>query len=147
MSTARRPPVLQQPTGWGHPDACRCPSCRRDTAIHATAIGGLLAAGAVIWLATAPLRIWHVTGTDGKMHPVTATYIAYIAAGAVILAVLMFSSIRAAGRVEKRAAEKARIAEALRAAGEFDRGGPRRDLRDVAARNEQQGRPLWEVTP
>lgn len=54
-------------------------------------------AGAM-WVALAPLRIWHVTGSDGKMHPDTATYIAYGISGGLLLAILMFFSIRAASK-------------------------------------------------
>jgi hypothetical protein len=40
----------------------------------------LVVAG-VVWVVRVPLRIWHTTGSDGQMHPVTATWVAYAIGG------------------------------------------------------------------
>jgi hypothetical protein len=39
------------------------------------------------------------------------------------------------------------VRQAWEAVDESLRGGPREDLRSVAAEAEEQGKPLWEVTP
>ena len=89
-----------------HQNWCRCRGCRADIArFESRALKGDAAAVAVVlliagifWVALAPLRIWHVTGGDGREHPDAATWIAYGTGGAVILAALMFFSIRSPGR-------------------------------------------------
>lgn len=60
-------------------------------------VAALAAVAGIAWIVLAPLRIWHTTGADGQPHPDTATWIAYGTGGAVIMAALMFFSIRAAG--------------------------------------------------
>ena len=57
-------------------------------------IAGLILVG-VIWVVRIPLRIWHTTGSDGQMHPDTATWIAYGVAGGLIMLTMMAVSIRA----------------------------------------------------
>ncbi len=104
-----------------HPNYCRCPGCRRDIArfesgllkgdIAGVAI--LAAIAGIMWVVLAPLRIWHTIGADGQEHPDTATWIAYGIGGAVIMAALMFFSIRATRETPREAAEKARVREAL----------------------------------
>ena len=104
-----------------HPDWRKCRGCRNDIArFESSANKGTVIAAAIVlilsgvtWAAVAPLRIWHVTGSDGKEHPDAATWIAYGISGAVIMAVLMFASIRSAGRK----AVRAEIAAAKREAG------------------------------
>ncbi|MEK7767333.1 MAG: hypothetical protein AAB368_13970, partial [bacterium] len=44
----------------------------------------LAAIAGIIWIAAAPLRIWHTIGADGQEHPDAATWAAYGAGGAVI---------------------------------------------------------------
>jgi hypothetical protein len=109
----------------------------------------LFAIVGIVWLALAPFRIWHRIGTDGNPHPDPATYIAYGISGAIILAILMFFFIRASAKRRARQPVRtpASVAEAWEAVEESDRGAPRKDLRGIAAENEQQGKPLWEVTP
>jgi hypothetical protein len=46
-----------------------------------------------------------VTGSDGQQHPDTATWIAYGCGGTVIMAALMFFSIRSSRRREQAAAK------------------------------------------
>jgi hypothetical protein len=89
-----------------HPNWCRCQGCRRDIArfesgligFDMIAIAAMFLIVAVIWIVTAPLRIWHVIGSDGQEHPDTATWIAYGISGAVIMGLLMFFSIRASAK-------------------------------------------------
>ena len=57
---------------------------------------------ALAWLAQAPLRIWHVTGPDGKQHPDTATWIAYGICAVLVLAAMMAGSIRASRKGTSR---------------------------------------------
>jgi hypothetical protein len=123
--------------GGRHPNWCECRKCRADiAAFESRQFKNTVAAAAVVaviagigWVAVAPLRIWHVTGPDGQMHPDGATWAAYGVSGAVILAALMFLSIRAASRRDRAAKTAASIAEALDAADELDSGWPRGDLR------------------
>jgi hypothetical protein len=61
----------------------------------AIGVAALFAVCGIAWIALAPLRIWHTIGADGQEHPDTATWIAYGIGGAVIMAALMFFSIRA----------------------------------------------------
>lgn len=97
--------------GSGHPNWCGCAGCRRDIAatetgllkLDAAMIAGCALIAGVAWVALAPLRIWHRTGADGHMHPVTATWIAYGTGGALLLACLMFFSIRAAAKAGRAA--------------------------------------------
>jgi hypothetical protein len=111
---------LRVPPG-RHPNGCNCRGCRNDIAqfeakqFNGTMLAALAVAGiaGLIWLALAPLRIWHVIGSDGKDHPDTATFIAYGVSGGIILLALMFFSIRASGKGQRRAAEAARVREAL----------------------------------
>jgi len=89
-----------------HPNWCKCQGCRNDIARFEsralrgdfTAVAAVLAIAAVIWASLAPLRIWHAAGADGKEHPDAATWIAYGAGGAVIMAALMTLSIRSAAK-------------------------------------------------
>lgn len=115
--------------GSGHANWCRCAGRRADIAgteagllkFDAAAIGICAAIAGIIWIALAPLRIWHKTGADGQVHPDTATWIAYGISGGLILLLLMFFSIRAAGKRERAAcpvrtpaaAEAMEIARAL----------------------------------
>jgi hypothetical protein len=62
------------------------------------AVAALFLIAGAAWVALAPLRIWHKTGADGQMHPVAATYVAYLAGAVVIVAPLVFFSVRAARR-------------------------------------------------
>jgi hypothetical protein len=104
-----------------HPNWCRCQGCRRDIARFESgllkadiAVVAILAAVAgIMWIALAPLRIWHTTGADGQQHPDTATWIAYGIGGAVIMAALMWLSIRATRETPREAAERTRVREAL----------------------------------
>jgi hypothetical protein len=65
-------------------------------AFDLAAIAILVLIAGITWIVMAPLRIWHTIGADGQQHPDTATWIAYAAGGVVIMAALMFISIRAA---------------------------------------------------
>jgi len=94
-------PVYRRPRS--HAYSCRCPACRQAGAYSENLFkGGCLlpvgvcaVAAGVLWLALVPLRIWHTAGADGQQHPDTATWIAYGVGGAVVMAALMFFSIRA----------------------------------------------------
>jgi hypothetical protein len=87
-----------------HPNYCRCGRCRREIAQFESglltydliAITVMLLIAGIMWVAAAPLRIWHVTGSDGQEHPDTATWIAYGTSGAVIVGALVFFSCRSA---------------------------------------------------
>jgi hypothetical protein len=91
---------------------------------HRDAETGLLIAGGVtvilltgiIWLATEPLRIWHVTGADGQPHPDTATWIAYGISGALLVSLLVFISVYASNR-RPAATPPPSVREALGIAG------------------------------
>lgn len=105
-------PVYRRPPR-SHAYSCRCPACRQATAYGASMLkmdAALVAAIALIagiaWIAFAPLRIWHKTGADGQQHPDTATWIAYGISGGVIVLLLMFFSIRAAGKAERERAAR-----------------------------------------
>jgi hypothetical protein len=54
--------------------------------------------GGAVCLSGIPLAIWHKVGSDGQEHPDTATWIAYGISAALVLAGLMYVSIRAARR-------------------------------------------------
>jgi serine/threonine protein kinase len=58
----------------------------------------MLVVAGVVWVVRVPLRIWHTTGSDGQMHPVTATWVAYAIGGGLILAAMMTWSIRAVNK-------------------------------------------------
>ena len=96
--------------GSGHPNGCRCKGRRDGIASHESGLLGfdlaavaiLAAIAGITWIVLAPLRIWHVTGSDGQEHPDGATWIAYGTGGAVIMAALMFFSIRASAKAARR---------------------------------------------
>jgi hypothetical protein len=90
-----------------HSPRCRCNACWRANtartkpgllAFDLIAVAALFVIAGITWVALAPLRIWHKTGADGQMHPVTATYVAYLAGAVVIVAPLVFFSVRATRR-------------------------------------------------
>ena len=107
------PPVNSIPPG-RHPNWCRCRGCRRDIAAFESGLIGYDMAAvavallfiAVMRIVMAPLRIWHVTGSDGQEHPDTATWIAYGTGGAVIVGCLMFFSCRASAKARRAPAVK-----------------------------------------
>ncbi len=80
------------------------------------AVAILAAIAGVIWVALAPLRIWHVTGSDGQQHPDAATWVAYGIGGAVIIGCLMFFSIRSSAKAAGAARRKASLTEGIRIA-------------------------------
>ena len=99
-------PVYRRPRS--HAYSCRCPRCQGAGAYSTDLSKGCLIPVAIcaviagaVGLALVPLGIWHVTGADGKMHPDTATGIAYGIGAVLILAALMFVSIRATGKRER----------------------------------------------
>ena len=106
-------PVYRYPPP-SHVHNCPCPrcaQCRRDGAMQVgsgligfdlAAIALCVAVAGIIWIVLAPLRIWHVIGSDGQEHPDTATWIAYGIGGTLILAALMTVSIRASRRGASR---------------------------------------------
>jgi hypothetical protein len=84
-----------------HAYSCRCSRCQGANAYGADLSRGLLipaaacaAIGLIVFVATVPLRIWHVTGSDGKQHPDTSTWIAYGICAVLVLAAMMAGSIR-----------------------------------------------------
>jgi hypothetical protein len=118
---------LRVPPG-RHPNGCNCRGCRNDIAAFesralkgdAVAVAVVLVLAGIAWIALAPLRIWHTIGADGKEHPDMATFIAYGVSGGIVLLALMFFSIRASGKGQRRAAEAARVREALTIADNLD---------------------------
>jgi hypothetical protein len=124
-------PVPRVPPG-RHRNWCNCRGCLNRIAAEEADLtkfslalwAGAAAVAGLITVALIPLRIWHVTGTDGKQHPDAATWIAYGIGGAVIMACLMFFSIRSATRAERQAARMTRIREAREAADEVLKAAP-----------------------
>lgn len=94
-------PVYRYPPR-SHAASCRCDRClpfkSRPLSSGAWVWVAIPVVAGIAWIASAPLRIWHVTGPDGKEHPDMATWIAYGAGGALIVAALVVFSIRAANR-------------------------------------------------
>ena len=90
----------------------RCRRCRDSSGdpgliqfdLAAVAVLALIAG--IAWLVMVPLRIWHVTGADGRQHPDAATWAAYGCGGAAVMGALMFFSVRAARRRELASAAK-----------------------------------------
>jgi hypothetical protein len=62
------------------------------------AIAAVAVIAGIVALARIPLVIWHKTGTDGQPHPVTATYVAYLISAALVVAPMVFFSVRSANR-------------------------------------------------
>ena len=91
---------------------------RRNNAASGIIIAVVLAITGLIWLVKEPLRIWHVTGADGQLHPDGATWAAYGISGGLIMAVLMAASINSARKRELARPRPAppSVAEALRIA-------------------------------
>jgi hypothetical protein len=91
-------PVYRYPPR-SHVYNCPCPRCvqcrSRPLQSGAWIWVAIPVVAGICWIAAAPLRIWHVTGADGKQHPDTATWIAYGIGAALILAAMMAGSIRA----------------------------------------------------
>ena len=70
------------------------------------AVAAMFLIAGVLWLVMVPLRVWHVTGADGRQHPDAATWVAYGAGGAAVTGALMFFSIRSARRRERELAAR-----------------------------------------
>ena len=103
MSNPDRPVYRYPPRS--HAYSCRCPRCApfkgRPMQSGAWIWVAIPVAAGIWWIALAPLHIWHVIGADGKEHPDAATWIAYGACGGLVVLLLMFFSIRAAGKRPK----------------------------------------------
>lgn len=97
-------PVYRRPRS--HAYSCRCPRCGKPPGsgligYDMAAIAVALLFLAVAWIVMAPLRIWHVMGSDGQEHPDTATWAAYGTGGAVIVGCLVFFSCRASAKARR----------------------------------------------
>lgn len=121
-------------------------SPRGDWGIIGPAIG--------IFFAVALLGFWPVmvvhgyTDTGGWRWDIHSTYAELAYAGTIgFVALMIWLGNRPAKLPPAPRDLEGSVRQAWEAVDESLRGGPREDLRSVAAGHEEQGRPLQDVTP